>query len=148
MTNAMELRQLQWQQLLTSLECRLTIVRVDGRAVQSNYTTIKITYLDAGEIRFDSELDFPQDHRITIGLELFTAHHSIRLLGSRIEKKGVRAPYAYRVKYDMPAASRSFFFGMINQMAVHAQTFTAKAVESYNALQPYPQLYPQIDFQT
>lgn len=148
MTNAIELRQVQMQQLLASLECRLTIARVDGRTVQSNYTTVQIAYLDAEEIRFRSELNFPMDHQITIGLELFTPSNTIRFYGSCFAKEGDSAPYAYRVKYDVPDASRPLFFSMINQLAVHAHTFTAKAVESYNALQPYPQLYPQIDFQT
>lgn len=138
-------KQIEMQKLLSSLECRLSIAKVNGKPVHSGYAIVRIVRLDTHEISFTSDLVLPTDQMMTVCFELVTETQSIRLEGRVMSRENHSAPYRYGVKYDIPDARRLLLVSMINRLASESESYAAKAVESYASCHILPELQPRIN---
>lgn len=131
-----------------SLDCRMSIIQIDHRPVQSNHAIIQITDWSSKEITFRTPLRFPEQRIMILAVEVTYGNLSLStagLLSGHTEKDG---QYEYRMEHQLSGNERAELLHAMNQDAGRSHWPWAEAIHSYRQLDLYHYVSPQLDFQT
>ncbi|WP_282937404.1 hypothetical protein [Paenibacillus sp. RC67] len=134
--------------MLGSMECRLSISKLDNKPVQTNYALVHVTHLDSREIHFTSPLLLPVMRKLTLSFKLVLADTVIYFNGSRIKRKYIGSDYHYEVEHEMEGVERALFISTINHIMGEAHFATNRALASYSSFYSYDHCIPNNYFQT
>ncbi|OXM85111.1 hypothetical protein [Paenibacillus rigui] len=133
---------------LASIQCRLSVLQVDNRPVQTRYALVEITNVSRSELFFKTPLSLPAGVSMTYAFQLLFGSHSFHLTGSRLKRLHPTAPYEYAVEFQMNGQEKRAMIAAINRMMEDAPTIVSKILESYSLLCSYEQFVPRKLFQT
>jgi hypothetical protein len=141
-------KQHQLRVLLASIECRLSILKINNQTVHSNYAVVGITNLESNILHITTPLRLPADSQVTYLFEMVFSTRTITFTSHKIERRKEESPYHYTVEYDSNRFERTVMYSMINQMMESAPSATSRAIASYVSLYSYDQFIPKNVFQT
>lgn len=136
------------QNLWQTLNCLMSIRKIDKTQVQSNRAIVQLIEWNSKEICIRTPLRLPRHRQITLEIEISYEHISITMTCLLIELKQADGLFEYRMEHQLQASDRADILSAMNRAAELAHWKWSEAIHTYHQLDIYNHVSPQVDFQT